>query len=62
MSAPETNVEKQKKRHFGPLLGMVAIGAAAVLVMLTLTYLSDDLDSDDATPSVPQASTPETGS
>ncbi|PLS20410.1 hypothetical protein [Neptunicoccus cionae] len=62
MSAPETNVEKQKKRHYGPLLGMVAIGAAAILVMLTLTYLSDDLDVDDATAPVSQTATPENGS
>lgn len=62
MSAPETNVEKQKKRHYGPLIGMIAIGAAAILVMLTLTYLSDDVTEDGVTDTIPENSATVEGS
>ncbi len=33
MSAPRTNIEKQKSRHKGPLIGMT-IGVAFALVLL----------------------------
>ncbi|GGA28168.1 hypothetical protein [Neptunicoccus cionae] len=62
MSAPETNVEKQKKRHYGPLLGMIAIGAGAILVMLTLTYLSDDVTDEGVTGTIPENSATVEGS
>nr|WP_323776888.1 hypothetical protein [Amylibacter sp.] len=48
MSAPETNIEKQTKRHFGPLMGMTSVVLAAVVVMLALTYMSDDVSEQDA--------------
>ena len=35
MSAPQTNVERQKRRHAGPLIGMVI---AAILAVLALFY------------------------
>ena len=33
MSAPQTNIEKQTRRHKGPLLG-ISVGVVAVLVVL----------------------------
>lgn len=47
MSAPKTNIEKQKKRHFGPLLGMIGVVAAAIIVMLVLTFVSDDISGQE---------------
>lgn len=35
MSAPQTNIERQKRRHAGPLIGIVI---AAVLAMGALFY------------------------
>ncbi|WOI55294.1 hypothetical protein [Palleronia sp. LCG004] len=41
MSAPKTNVEKQKRRHKVPLAGMAwMIGFAVVLLILLVLYLS----------------------
>lgn len=31
MSAPQTNIEKQQRRHRGPLLGMIAVVLAVGL-------------------------------
>ncbi|MCU0901584.1 MAG: hypothetical protein MUC82_13970 [Cypionkella sp.] len=28
MSAPQTNIEKQRRRHAGPLIGMIVLAAA----------------------------------
>ncbi len=38
MSAPHTDLEKQKKRHKGPLAGMraVVLGALALLALLAI--------------------------
>ena len=49
MSAPDTNLEKQKKWHRGPLVGM-AIAVAFVLAMFVgwLVYLADDAASPGA--------------
>jgi hypothetical protein len=42
MSAPETNIETQKKKHKGPLVGIVgAVIFAAVLFVALLAYVSD---------------------
>lgn len=39
MSAPETNIDKQKKRHGGPLLGMaVGVGFALLLLLGWITW------------------------
>lgn len=39
MSAPETNIEKQKRRHFGPIIGIAAglVFAAIILVVYLVT-------------------------
>jgi hypothetical protein len=34
MSAPQTNIEKQKRRHRGPLIGMVAVVAFALTLLV----------------------------
>ncbi len=46
MSAPETNVETQKKRHRGPLVGILAavLLVAAVFVAF-LAWTADDVDT-----------------
>ncbi len=46
MSAPETNVETQKKRHRGPLVGILAavLLVAAVFVAF-LAWTADDVDN-----------------
>lgn len=36
MSAPKTNIEKQKRRHWPVILGMAAAVAIVVVVMLAL--------------------------
>jgi hypothetical protein len=41
MSAPQTNIERQKRRHAGPLLGMLAgVGFVALLFIGYVGYLS----------------------
>ncbi|NJM83867.1 MAG: hypothetical protein HC844_16725 [Tabrizicola sp.] len=52
MSAPRTNIERQKRRHFGPLLGLiVSIGVVAVLFMGYLFYIAESAP----TPETPAA-------
>ena len=34
MSAPQTNIEKQTKRHIGPLVGMAVAVAVAIIVAI----------------------------
>ena len=38
MSAPDTNVEKQEKKHKAPLGGMIAVVAFALLLLLGLVF------------------------
>ena len=48
MTAPNTNVEKQAKRHRGPLVGIIL----AVVVAASAAYFfagSDELNEGDAT-------------
>lgn len=37
MSAPKTDIEKQKRRHRGPLVGIVAVAVIALAGWLFLT-------------------------
>lgn len=54
MSAPETNIEKQTRRHRGPLYGMAFVLAfAAVIFAAFLAWTS--YQSDPATPNDPAA-------
>ncbi|MCP1166971.1 hypothetical protein [Limimaricola litoreus] len=38
MSAPHTDVEKQEKRHKGPLAGMAIVAVFGVLLILLLVF------------------------
>lgn len=43
MSAPQTNIDRQKKRHRGPLLGIGAVVTFALALLLGLSvWLTDD--------------------
>ncbi len=48
MSAPQTNIEKQKRKHKGPLIGM-AIGVVFAVGMLALLigYTADEAGAPD---------------
>ena len=35
MSSPDTKIEKQKKRHVGPLIGMVVVAIIALVFLAT---------------------------
>lgn len=39
MSAPHTDVEKQEKRHKGPLTGMAIVAVFGVLLILFLVFI-----------------------
>lgn len=39
MSAPHTDVEKQEKRHKGPLVGMGIVAVFGVLLILFLIFM-----------------------
>ncbi|MGJ8618036.1 MAG: hypothetical protein ACSHWS_14435 [Sulfitobacter sp.] len=57
MSAPDTDLEKQERRHKAPLLGMksIIIFAALMLVALVLYTMSqsDDGETEAVSDSVP---------
>lgn len=59
MSAPHTNIEKQQRRHIGPLMGM----AFAVLVVVALGIWWATADQRETTPVDPAVSSalPENG-
>lgn len=53
MSAPETNIERQKRRHWGPLVGIaVVLGFAAVITVWYLGVLAAN-GNDPTEPGVP---------
>lgn len=45
MSAPQTNIEKQKKRHWAPLIGMAL--AALFGVLLILYWIGEEVAGSD---------------
>lgn len=51
MSAPDTTLDKQKRRHRGPLIGMALAGAFGL--MLILYWLFEEAATTDAAPDVP---------
>ena len=52
MSAPKTNVEKQERRHAGPLIGIAAcIVFAIVIFTVFFAFQTDDVE-DGAEPIV----------
>jgi len=48
MSAPQTNIERQKRRHRGPIAGISA--GLAFVVVLVLVYGWQSADTDIAEP------------
>lgn len=54
MSAPDTNVEKQEKKHKVPLVGMVAVVGFALVLLLGLVFFvfADGEEPDAAGPQV----------
>jgi len=61
MSAPETNVEKQKRRH-GPVLLMI-LGAVALVVIAAVgtgVFVEEEIQ-DDAAPDIGAAADPGDG-
>ena len=62
MSAPQTNIEKQEKRHAGPLIGITAGIVLAVVLLLAFIFFNTgpvDEGNADAVEStvVPEGST-----
>lgn len=45
MSAPRTNLEKQRRRHWGPLLGMALVTLFAVAVIVY--WLAEEMAQSD---------------
>jgi hypothetical protein len=48
MSSPDVNIEKQKKRHIGPLVGLVVCAAAVVAIAFALNAPDEEGGSNDA--------------
>ncbi|MGB3554981.1 MAG: hypothetical protein WBA25_10110 [Jannaschia sp.] len=49
MSAPDTNIEKQKKRHAGPLIGIGAgVVFAAILLFAFLSFQAGPVEDGEA--------------
>lgn len=60
MSAPHTNIEKQKRRHRGPLIGMAAVVAfVGAIFLYWLVYEARNAASPDTDPSLPTIGAPE---
>ncbi len=50
MSAPQTNLERQKRRHRGPLIGMIAVVAFALLLFFAFNvYTAEQGQTPEAT-------------
>ncbi|WP_424932556.1 hypothetical protein [Amaricoccus macauensis] len=48
MSAPDTDLEKQKKRHAVPLAGMVAVIAIAILgLVFLISFFTKEPGADE---------------
>ncbi|MEL6800604.1 MAG: hypothetical protein AAFR34_00175 [Pseudomonadota bacterium] len=59
MSAPNTNMERQKRRHWPALVGFIAVGVFAALVVLLRTGAAIDQEGplvkemvDDSAPAL----------
>ena len=52
MSAPDTNTDKQKRNHAGPIIGITAglVFAAIILVVYLFFIVSPEDNSPDNTP------------
>ncbi|MFN3724491.1 MAG: hypothetical protein ACK4VZ_15785 [Paracoccaceae bacterium] len=57
MSAPNTNLEKEKRRHRGPLVGMIA--AVVIVILGFVWWLGQEAAQTDIAPgpqTIPQGS------
>lgn len=63
MSAPQTNIEKQKRRHKGPLIGMalVVVFAVGLIVYWLLEEAANGQSPLDPEPGEATSAPPETG-
>ncbi len=52
MSAPDTNVEKQAKNHFGPIIGITAGVIFALIIVIAYVFFiaTPEDDTPDNTP------------
>jgi hypothetical protein len=52
MSAPDTNLEKQAKNHFGPIIGIASgvVFAGIILIAYLFFIVSPEDNSPDTTP------------
>ena len=48
MSAPDTNIEKQKRRHFAPLWGIGSALVIAGIAMFAVPLWSPEVENDAA--------------
>ena len=53
MSAPNTNIEKQARRHRGPLIGM-ALAAVFGVLMIVYWLFQESAQSDPSAPPEPE--------
>ncbi len=53
MSAPNTNVEKQQKRHAGPLVGIVAGVAFVAVILLGFVFFTTGGGDEDVDVAIP---------
>ena len=62
MSAPQTNIEKQKRWHKGPLIGMaiVTLFGVAMLFIWLMSEAANGKKSGDPQPAAPQKAPAET--
>lgn len=44
MSAPESGLSKQKRRHWGPLVGLAIVVAFVIGAFLGFNFATDDAD------------------
>lgn len=59
MSAPQTNLEKQRKRHLGPLLG-IAFGLSLAVLLAVSAFMVPGVPRDQqAAPPVAQTASGE---
>lgn len=64
MSAPKTNLEKQRRRHVGPLVGIalvVLFGAVMSLFIFDTALDNEPTDTDQAAPAIEAPATATSG-
>ncbi|WP_341365419.1 hypothetical protein [Yoonia sp. BS5-3] len=52
MSAPDTNIDKQQKRHYGPLWGFAAVLVAVGIGIFVVPAATEEISEDAGTISV----------